>query len=88
MASMSFPSVRVVLTLDPYQMVAPGLTSGNIREDAIGARERMMELIEVNKLYMKKKNCEQSKWLPFYYTHLCAEDTACQPGKDDQCRLK
>lgn len=36
-------------------MVAPGLTSGNIREDAIGARERMMELIEVNKLYMKKK---------------------------------
>lgn len=55
MASMSFPSVRVVLTLDPYQMVAPGLTSGNVREDAIGARERMMELIEVNKLYMKKK---------------------------------
>lgn len=55
MASMSFPSVRVVLTLDPYQMVAPGLTSGNIREDAIGARERMMELIEVSKLYMKKK---------------------------------
>lgn len=55
MASMSFPSVRVVLTLDPYQMVAPGLTSGNVREDAIGARERMMELIEVNKLCMKKK---------------------------------
>lgn len=36
-------------------MVAPGLTSGTIREDEIDARERMMELMEVDTLYMKKK---------------------------------
>lgn len=71
MASMSFPSVRVVLTLDPYQMVAPGLTSGNIREDAIGARERMMELIEVNKLYMKKKKDVNSLNGCLFITRTC-----------------
>lgn len=35
-------------------MVAQGLTSGTIREDEIGATERMMELVEVDTLYMKR----------------------------------
>ena len=49
---------------DLHQAMAPGGMSGSSREDAVGARERMKELLEEELLYMRKK-WQQSKQLPF-----------------------
>lgn len=46
MASFEFPPARNELSWDPRQAMAPGWTSGNVREGGVGASERMMELLE------------------------------------------